>query len=149
MDWPHLAASATAFLADWRHLTAVASLLALGAWRYVRRGARAGSGSGTPDSRSLRSAWDLKLVRLVGALTKDEQRSRQCLETQRLARDDAKEIEGYLPSPLHCEAPAAVKTSSPSHRPTRRGIPSGASHRVTPNTPQKRDQSPRSPAKPG
>ena len=93
MNWLHSVASVAVSLEDWRYLTALAFIFLLGAWRPDARPNRKFCG---PSSRPPRSAWELKALRLVGALTRDEQRSRQCLETQRLARSDAKEILGYL-----------------------------------------------------
>lgn len=112
MYWQHIAASAAVFPGAWRYLTAVASLLLLVLLRVWRRGhlsARSDRRSHKVRSRSPQSAWDLKVVRLVGALTRDERRSRQCLETQRLARDDAKEIPGYLTHPVPEDATTPEK----------------------------------------
>jgi hypothetical protein len=41
----------------------------------------------------------LAIVRLVGALTKDSERSKRCAEILRLARKDAKDLPSYLASP--------------------------------------------------
>lgn len=110
MYWRHIAASAAAPLEDWRYLAAVVALLLLTLLRAWLRGytsTRSSRNRHAAASQSSRSAWDLKVVRLVGALTRDEQRSRQCLETQRLARDDAKDIPGYLTHPLPEDATTA------------------------------------------
>ena len=41
----------------------------------------------------------LPIVRLMAALTHNEQRHRQCMEVLRLARKDASTIPPYLPAP--------------------------------------------------
>lgn len=48
----------------------------------------------------------LAVVRLVGALTKDTQRSRQCAEMVRLARKDAKDLPSYLVGSLRNDEPS-------------------------------------------
>lgn len=50
----------------------------------------------------------LTVVRLVGALTKDPERSKRCAEILRLARKDAKELPSYLDSPGDCQPPATA-----------------------------------------
>jgi len=50
----------------------------------------------------------LTVVRLVGALTKDAERSKRCAEILRLARKDAKDLPSYLlKDPQHCQAAGA------------------------------------------
>lgn len=58
------------------------------------------------------AAWrnlPLTVVRLVGALTKDPERSKRCAEILRLARKDAKDLPSYLIEvPGHDRAPATT-----------------------------------------
>jgi hypothetical protein len=64
-------------MAHWIYLLAAAGPAGLAAWRY---GPRA-------------------IVIVIGALTKDRERSKQCLEVLRLLRTDAKELPSYLVDP--------------------------------------------------
>ena|ERR1700722_6001725 len=50
----------------------------------------------------------LAIVRLVGALTKDPQRSKQCAEFIKLSRKDAKDLPDYLVETPARQEPAAV-----------------------------------------
>jgi len=56
---------------------------------------------------------------LVGGLTKDPQRSKQCAEMLRLQRKDAKDLPSYLVSERRDNQPA--KSRAPSARKHRRG----------------------------
>lgn len=150
IDWRHFVASAAVFLVDWRYLTATTSIFLLGAWRYIRRSTTTNRHPHT-SSGSLENAWDLKVVRLIGALTKDDQRSRRCLETQRLAREDAKEIQGYLLAPPTQEdTPAAVRPAHTSrHQPTPAARAASRPRRGKPAPQQRNHQHPHSSPKPG
>jgi len=55
-------------------LSAANGLVGLASWRYL----------------------SLTVIRLVGALTKDPERSKRCAEILRLSRKDAKELPSYL-----------------------------------------------------
>jgi hypothetical protein len=62
------------------------------------------------------STWrnvPLAVVRLIGALTKDPQRSRQCAEIIKLSRKDAKDLPDYLPESHARDKPTAA-TDPPS-----------------------------------
>lgn len=64
-----------AVTAHWEYiLWVVNGLVGLGTWRNV----------------------PLAVVRLIGALTKDPQRSKQCAEIIKLSRKDAKDLPQYL-----------------------------------------------------
>ena len=56
----------------------------------------------------------LTVVRLVGALTKDPERSKRCAEILRLARKDAKDLPSYLLDlPGHDQEPATATVRLP------------------------------------
>jgi hypothetical protein len=55
----------------------------------------------------------LTVVRLVGALTRDPERSKRCAEVLRLARKDAKDLPSYLiDDPGHDQAPETAARRS-------------------------------------
>jgi hypothetical protein len=62
-------------MAHWEYIvSAISGPLGLAAWRYAPRA----------------------FLMMVGGLTRDPQRSRQCAEMVRLSRKDAKDIRSYL-----------------------------------------------------
>jgi hypothetical protein len=71
-------------------LSAMSGPLGLGAWRYAPRA----------------------FLMLVGGLTKDPRRSKQCAEMLRLQRKDAKDLPSYLTEPLEdSELPCTTTTN--------------------------------------
>ena len=85
-------------MAHWEYILWVASgPVGLAAWRYVPRA----------------------FLMVVGGLTKNPQRSKQCAEMIRLSRKDAKDIPGYL-----VDSP---KNSGP---PPKHGTATGAEHQL-------------------
>jgi hypothetical protein len=76
-------------MAHWVYIFSAASgPLGLAAWRYAPRA----------------------FLMLVGGLTKDPQRSKQCAEMLRLQRKDAKDIRSYL-----VDSPAQQPSQSPGN----------------------------------
>ena len=77
-------------MAHWEYiLPAVSDPLGLAAWRYAPRA----------------------FLMMVGGLTKDPQRSKQCAEMVRPSRKDAKDLPNYLTAPV-----AEVKAHPPLER---------------------------------
>lgn len=75
-------------MGHWEYVVwAVNGLIGLGTWRNV----------------------PLAVVRLVGGLTRDSQRSKQCAEMLRLSRKDAKEIPSYF-----LDSPESSSPSGPA-----------------------------------
>jgi hypothetical protein len=76
-------------MAHWEYILSAASgPLGFAAWRYAPRA----------------------FLMMVGGLTKDPQRSKQCAEMVRLSRKDAKELQGYLSAPVANDGPPPDKT---------------------------------------
>ncbi len=86
-------------MAHWEYiLSAVGGPLGLAAWRYAPRA----------------------FLMMVGGLTKDLQRSKQCAEMIRLSRKDAKELPSYLvEDPDNGKPPTDLKHGAqPRNRPS-------------------------------
>lgn len=94
-------------MAHWVYIfSAVSGPIGLATWRYAPRA----------------------FLMLIGGLTKDPQRSKQCAEMLRLQRKDAKELPSYLVDWSRQDSNGPATVAAPSARKRRR-------HRTRPSQP--------------